>query len=207
MANQNWKSHHSVLWAMTIAGVTILAAGCSSVQPSSQSDYPVLPKIVNVIEVPTSLADQVNTASLIIDATVLQRLPDEEAPLSIDPDSPEATIAAKQGTDGYSATFGAVSFKVNKVLKGTAADTVTMKISPFALGSVPDFQPGDRMILFLAPNINGDYFSVALQEAYWHVAADSKVYPAVATDQLKQYSGEGLGAFKSAINSIEHSPK
>jgi len=207
MANQNLKSHHSVLWAMTIAGVMVLVAGCSSVRPSSQSDYPVLPEITTVLEIPTSLADQVNTASLIIEATVLQRLPDEEAPLNIDPDSPEATIAAKQGIDGNSATFGAVSFKVNKVLKGTAADAITMKISPFALGSVPDFQPGDRMILFLAPNINGDYFSVALQEAYWYVAADSKVYPAVATDQLKQYSGESLSKFKSAITSIEHSSK
>ena len=42
---------------------------------SGQSDYPELPEPALVSEVPTSLSDQVQDASLIVDATVLRAGP------------------------------------------------------------------------------------------------------------------------------------
>jgi len=198
------RSNRLVLLAV-IAGVIALVSGCTSGTPirtSSQADYPVLPEPDFITTVPLSLSEQVTGASLIVDATVARVLPDETVPLNVDPNSPEGQINAKIGADPTTITYGVISFRVGQVLKGTAAQTVTMKISPLARDCSPDFQPGDRLVLMLAKSANGDYFSVAIQDAYWYVASDLRVYPAVVTDQLRQYSGTTLASFEASVKNV-----
>jgi len=192
--------------AALLAGLTIHSS-TASVPPSSQSDYPVLPDPAWATTVPMSLEDQVKTATLIVDATVAQVLPNETRPLPVEPGSAEDRIDAKIGNTQPTATFGRITVTVNEVLKGQADHSIVMEISPFALDCSPDFAPGDRMVLFLFQDDAGRYFSVSLQDAYWYVARDARVYPAVLTDQVKAYSGNGLGPFKSAINAIKHAAR
>ena len=115
----------------------------------------------------------------------------------------EKAIAKKTGQGDQVLTFGAIRFKVNEILLGSCDNELTLSISPFAIDSSPNFRPGDRMILFLFQDLSGNYFSVSMQDSYYYVAKDSKVYPAVVSDQLKQYSGQGLGPFKSSINALK----
>ena len=123
----------------------------------------------------------------------------------VPPGSPEEAINDKSGTGDDSSTFplGAIRLKVNDVLLGSVGDEVIMYISPFAIDAAPDFKPGDRLMFFLFKNVSGKYFSASFQDAYYYVSKDSRVYPAVVTDQLKQYSGKGLGPFKSSVNAIK----
>ena len=210
MYSVNRSSAFSGISRFLALGVLILVTtltGCATdtvVEPSNQSDYPVLPDIGWVDSIPTPLSDQVAEATLIVDATVTQVKSNKTEILHLDPNSPEGIIAEMSGQGlEQSLTFGFVDFEVSKVLKGTARTNLTMKISPVALGAVPDFQPGDRFILLLRENPDGDLFSVRLQEAYWYVAKDSKVYPSVLTDELKQYSGTDLSSFKSDIETMQ----
>jgi len=178
-----------------------LLAGCGSapMRTSAQSDYPVLPEPDFVTTVPTTLAQQATDATLIIDATVAKVLPNETVKVNLDPNSPEGKINQKTGTGATTVTYGVISLKVGDVLKGSADQSITMRISPLALDCAPQFKAGDRLMLFLAKNLNGDYFSVSLQDAYWYIASDSRVYPAVVTDQLRQYSGITLKAFEADV--------
>ncbi|MDR0285364.1 MAG: hypothetical protein LBI33_10830 [Propionibacteriaceae bacterium] len=159
------------------------------------------------VTLPTTLTDQVRLSSLIVDATVKRVLPAEPRVINIVPGSAEAQINAKTGGSETTAAFGEIEFTVNEVLKGDAGESLVMDISPLADGCAPEFTPGDRFVLFLFQNDEGHLFSVALQDAYWYVAKDARVYPAVVTDQLKTYSGKGLGPFKSAINAIKRELK
>jgi len=176
--------------------------------PSSQSDYPALADIRTVSSFPSTLADQVEWADVIVDATVVQVLPDRVNTYVPEPGSAEEQINQKIGnTAPIIITLGAVQFTTNDVLKGTVSSPFTMTISDLAKGCVPDWQPGDRMLLFLTADTDGTFYSVSLQDAYWYVAKDQKIYPAVVTDKLKEYSGKGLGPFKSEINQIKNALK
>ena len=175
--------------------------------PSSQSDYPVLPDPPSAQSIQSTLADQVTWADIIVDATVIQQMPDVAKTIVLSPSTQSKLDQITGGTDSTSYTFGAIEFSVNETLAGDIGSPFVMLISPSAEGCVPTFAPGDRMVLFLYQSPDGSYFSVALQDAYWYVAKDQKIYPAVVTDKLKEYSGKGLGPFKSQINQIKNALK
>jgi len=197
-----------VVAAALLAAPLVHVAQSAPVPASSQDDYPVLPAPALAMTIPTSLTDQIATATLVVDATVKQVLPDVTKTVDVKPGSAEDMANQKAGHTGSdTVTFGAVAFTVNDVLLGSIGSSLVMEISPYAMGCVPDFRPGDRMVLFLYQPSDGSYRSVSMQDSYWYVAKDQKVYPAVVTDKLKEYSGKGLGPFKSQINQIKDALK
>ena len=155
-----------------------------AVKPSSQNDYPELP-IPGLIHLrPTSLVDQVDLSTLIVDATVAEVKPIEN----------RVSITPYQVQPIY--------LTVNEKLMGTDdSKQILMYITNIQFGCVPDFQPGDRFILLLCEYEDG-YQTMAIHEGFFYVAADDKVYPASVTEKMRSHSGQSLNGFKSEIHSL-----
>ena len=155
-----------------------------AVKPSSQNDYPELP-IPGLIHLrPTSLVDQVDLSTLIVDATVAEVKPVEN----------RVSITPYQVQPIY--------LTVNEKLMGADdSKQILMYITNIQLGCVPDFQPGDRLIFMLSEYEDG-YASPMVNTGFYYVAADDKVYPARVTEELRSHSGQSLSSFKSEIHSL-----
>ncbi len=170
---------------------------------SSQSDYPTLPlpKFADTIDL--SLSDQVINSNLIVDATVANVLPEETRKYNPQAGTAEAKIYEKQGINESEYTLRPIEITINETLKGTNnSKTITMYIMPFGLDCSPNFKKGDHMIFMLRKNGDGGYNSVSLQDSYYYIAADNKVYPALVTDLTKTQSGKNLNDFKNDIKSL-----
>ena len=162
-----------------------LLAGCAGapVEASAQSDYPILCAPFNVLSLAQTLEEQVAAASVIVEATVVDWLPYETRTIS-----------------GSGVVFGFVRFEATSTLKGHISREFTITIASAVVHCTPNFAPGDKFMLFLVQDDTGEWYSVGLQDAYWYIAADNKVYPAVLTDELMRYSGTSLSGFKQAIS-------
>ena len=55
------------------------------------------------------------------------------------------------------------------------------------------------MIFFLNPGLDGPYYLCFTKGGLYYVAFDEKVYPAMLSDTLKDYSGKRLRDFKRDV--------
>ncbi len=201
------KMAAAVVLVLFISGTTVYTAGLldgSSMEPfmnhrsSNQSDYPILPPCSAGISVLSTLSDQVKESDLVVDATVVSILPDETHTYSPESGSTEAAINDKAGgADTF--YVGSVIFSINEVIIGSAKAQITMCISPIALDCSPKFKKGDRMILMLVEAEDGSYYPTTLQQSYYYISEDKRVYPALLTKENKKDSGRKLGGFVKKI--------
>lgn len=194
---------------VAVAAVLILS-GCSAkknVKSSSQSDYPTLPP-VQFEEREASVDSLVGYSTLIVDATVQNVLPDERRTEIPESGSFEENVDKKLGKSSDEYTVRPIELKINETLKGNApSDTITMYIPPLNLDCAPKFKAGDRLIFMLHEYPGGGYAAISAQQAYFYVAQDDKVYPAVVNDKLKSESGKSLSTFKKEIHQFAEADK
>lgn len=191
-----------VMSAAVLAGFGRSASG-NDRRTSRQSDYPDLPEPGLVCEQPASLSDQVQDASLIADATVLRVLEEEEREYVPEKGSTEEAIYKKAGAAKDIYTVRPIELNINETLKGHPKDKkIMMYIPPVALDSSPAFKSGDRLVFMLNPYIDGGYSSVTMQDGYYYVSEDDRIYPAKVTELLQKESGKKLKDFRSEIRKL-----
>lgn len=134
---------------------------------------------------------------------ICESLPEETRKDTPESGSFEAKVDAKLGKSGSEYSVRPVMLNIRETLKGKASSNqITMYITPAALDCAPNFKKGDRLIFMLSEYPGGGYASVSLQQAYFYVSSDSKIYPAVVTDKLKGESGKSLRDFETEIKSL-----
>lgn len=174
-----------------------------AVQPSSQSDYPQLEPPEFVMTAELDLAEIVSESTLVIDGIVEEVLPIETRVYTPEKGSAEEAIHDKIGVKKDTYDVRPIKLKINKTLKGTISQsTVTMYLTPIQLDCTPAFQKGDRLIFMLSEYDGEGYATTTLQDSFYYVASDGKVYPAMMTKKLTGYSGMALSAFEKEIKSI-----
>jgi hypothetical protein len=172
-----------------------------SAKASKQSDYPVLPVPAQADTVNLSLNTQVSASSLVVDATVVNVLDETTEKYTPESGTFEANVNKKLDKTYSEFKERPVVLKINDTLKGTpSSQTITMYIGPFALDCSPAFKTGDRLVFMLAYG-SGEYYATTLQQSYFYISDDNKIYPAVPTDKLKGYSGDNVDDFKQEIKS------
>ncbi|MCI9274060.1 MAG: hypothetical protein HFE39_08945 [Clostridiales bacterium] len=172
---------------------------------SSQSDYPALPHPTLVATYETTLEEQLDSADFVIDATVMEVKPEVQTTYTPEKGSAEEKLQEK-GVD-YTSRKLPIALAVNEVCQGEySSDTITIYISAFAIDCIPDFQPGDRA-LFLLKKFGEEYGTVTLQESFFYIADDQKVYPANYTESLKETSGMRLSQWKDYAASLKKQDK
>jgi hypothetical protein len=169
------KARIAVLCAIIFGFGTILVCSMLLYHSSRQSNYPILLTPTAVATIDTSLDDQVSASSLIVDATVVNVLPDEVREYIPQKGSAEAKIYQKRGISETQYSIRPVKLKVNDTLKGEGADqTITIYLTPAELDCSPNFKAGDRMVFMLTQYIGGGYTATTLQDGYYYVSADNK---------------------------------
>jgi len=201
------KLKKSILICMVaFMGIAIMTAcGHDKLGSSHQSDYPTLPPPALISEVPLGLSDLVRESSLIVDATVSRVLQDEELEFVPKKGSTDEKLSKKAGMTKDKFTVRPIELRINETLKGHAEEEgkkIMMYITPVALEISPKFKEGDRLVFMLNPYSRGGYTAVALQDGYYYIAEDERIYPANLTQQLKKESGKTLKDFKKEIKSL-----
>ena len=202
------KRNAVIVCSVILVSAAILAgsgrpASGNDRRTSSQSDYPELPTSGLVCEQPASLSDQIQESSLIVDATVSRVLEDEEREYVPEKGSAEEKMFKKAGTTRDQFTVRPIELNINETLKGHPKDKkIMMYIPPVALESSPAFKTGDRLVFMLNPYIDGGYSSVTMQDGYYYVSEDDRVYPAKVTELLQKESGKKLKDFRSEIRKL-----
>lgn len=187
--------------ALFITGAAKNNGSAGSAVSSCQSDYPKLPDST-LLSVSSSLEDQIKTSALVVDATVKEVLPDETRTYTPESGTGVAILYSENDMSGSEYTVKPVILQINDTLKGKSADKeIKMYLTPAELSCSPDFKSGDRLMFMLTKYQEG-FTSTTIQDAYYYIAADEKVYPAELTDKLKEYSGMGLQKFKQKIKSL-----
>lgn len=181
------------------------AASCkqiaTKIKKSSQSDYPTLSVPAQVECVTLGLNELVAGSSLIVDATVVEVLPDEKK--EYNPDSSVSQAYAKRGVFQTQYTVKPVVLHINQVIKGNLTDKeITMYLAPVQIDCAPKFKTGDRLVFMLNPYVIGGYSPSTCQQSYYYVSNDNKIYPALLSNESKNISGMSLNNFVSNINSI-----
>lgn len=192
----------AILIFVLAAAITVSVFALNARHSSSQSDYPTLPEPQNAETIVTSLGDQVKASSLIVDATVAEVLPDETREFTPEKGSVDEKIFAENGMQSAKYTVRPIKLNIVSTMKGKSdGETVTLYIPPAGLDCAPQFKKGDRLVFMLSSYADG-YTGTTLQDGYYHVSADSKIYPAVVTDQLKAQSGRKLDDFENEIKTL-----
>jgi len=171
-----------------------------SVSTSCQADYPSLPSPMLAETVPFSLNEQILNSKLVVDASVIAVMKDEERSYIPEAGSAEAMIDAKFGNGVHTFTVRPVILKVNEILKGSSDSEITIYISPIALDCSPNFKLEDRLIFMLSQDDQGKYFPTTAQDGFYYISKDNKIYPAMVTNFLEKYSGISLNDFKNTIS-------
>lgn len=194
--------------SVVIVGIASLLIAHSLTRASAQSDYPKLsaPASISFAGSPdTTLTQQVSNSKLVVDATVVKVLPDETRVFTPEKGSGEAKIYKKKGISSSTYTVRPVELKINDTLKGSSkSDTITMYLTPVEMDSSPDFKTYKHLVFMLSDYISGGYTPTTLQDGYYYISDDNKVYPAVNSNKLKTYSGVTVDDFKRDIKNIIH---
>ena len=185
--------------ALLLAACAVSAALAKPLlKASSQSDYPELHTPTFALMVDLSFPEYVDCAELIVDATVEEVLPEKTVTYTPEPGSGEEKEQEKWGTE-YVFQQLVFKLKVNEVWAGTLdSDSVTLYIPPLLQDSVPDFQPGDRMVFFLE-TLHDGYSPSSTKGSIYYIAHDNKIYPTLLADTLEDYSGKRLRDFKRDV--------
>lgn len=184
-------------------GITILLIGALAlwvflIPHSKQSDYPELSHPSLVLTIDTTLEEQMQATDLAINATVVEVKAEETKQYIPEKGSAEEKIQQKNGTD-FTFRMLPIELKINEVLAGDfSSDTITIYISPFAIDCIPEFKPGDQAV-FLLTDYGDTYGPTTLQDSFFYIAKDNKVYPANYTEALKKTSGIRLSDLKTMI--------
>ena len=166
---------------------------------SSQSDYPVLEDSPFAISRDLEFPRYVTSSDLIVDATVRQVLPEMSEVYVPEEGSPEQKIQEQQGLGDYVFEHRPIELEIHDVWTGSVdSPTLTLRITAEEYQSVPDFQPGDRLIFFLS-YVQGIYYLSDPRGGLYYVAFDDKVYPTFLFETIKEYSGKKVGDFKRDV--------
>lgn len=200
-------SSKAVLPSRTVSRKSPSAAASSKpisakIKKSSQSDYPPLTYPALVDYLPVDINELVTGASLIIDATVIQVMPYQK--ITYTPKDPgESEIYEKRGITSTQFNVRPIELQLNEAIKGSVSgDKIQMYLTPSQIDGSPNFKSGDRMIFMLCPYVLGGYVPSTVQESYFYIAADQKVYPALFNNETKRFSGENLNDFINEIKRL-----
>lgn len=171
-------------------------------KPSERSDFPVLEPSPLLMAREIPVEDQIKSADIVVDVTVLRVYPMEIRKFIPAKGSLEALALEKAGGKSIRYAFVKVEMQANDYMKGNAGGTFEMTIAGFNVDSIPDFQVGNRFLLTLADNDEGGFTVVTPVSSYFFIADDDKVYPAGNDTPTSRFSGMDLSDVKRDFSLI-----
>lgn len=191
----------AVLVLCCTVGLSLAVTAVSNTNASSsQGDYPVLPQgpaSSNIMDFNLGMMSFLSDS--IVVAQVQELLPQQDSERA-DNSSPLDFLFQNQLGGKEKPQEFPVKLKIEKNIKGDAqrGQVITLARTG-SLEYQPKLHDGDRMVLFLQRDKDGQYTVLAPQHAYFYVAQDEKVYPALLTSDLQETSGMKVNAFAREV--------
>lgn len=189
---KNPKKTFTILNYVLLVGVILIFL---SVWPSkaNRSEYPLIEKSGEATFLVPELEKQVAEADLIVEATVVRVLPQEERTYT-----PTQQEIEKYGMKNSTYRVLPVEFKVLDTIKGNVLETVTLYVPPIGLSKIPEFKADGRFVLILEAYDKG-YAPVAITSSYFYVTKGDIVRPTSLEEPMKHVDGMKLTDFKAEL--------
>lgn len=184
----------------TVGLALAVTAASNTKISSSQEDYPVLPQgpaSSGIMDFNLGMMSYLSDS--IVVAQVQELLPQRDSNRADNSSSLDFLFQNKLGGKQKPQEYP-VKLKIQKNIKGEAqrGETITLARTG-SLDYQPQLRDGDRMILFLQRDQDGEYTILAPQHGYFYVAQDEKVYPALPASDLQETSGMKVNAFAREV--------
>ncbi len=196
------KKRTIIITAVCILAVALGISGFliyEQVRPSRQSDFPP-PRESDLIgfSVRSDVRDQVETADLIIQGTVIKVFDpeEEEIPATV----PDEYIDVMGGGPSK-VTFHRFEISVEETVKGELdTETVQLIVTHQNIRAIPPLTEGTKMVFCLDewPE-RGGYGILSVHDGFYYIARDNKVYPVDPSGYMERISGMELSALKEEM--------
>ena len=195
---------------LVVAVVVLICAAVVIVQMnklpprvSAQSDYPVLSTPAQADFITVDLKSLTTEADLVFVGTVKKVSGAEEHQYTPKKGTADYEIWHKSGISVVHYQTKTITLEINEIYKGKEIHKeIKMVIGPAMIDCSPDFKTGQKMIFFLTHNsVDNNYDELGINQCFYYIASDSRVYPAAVFKENKDTSGMALRDFKAKVKS------